>query len=90
MSIENQPIDQFHSLGAGPGRVAGPGSLPQAQAPGPLAETVQDKIEQCWRQGNTISETRLAVHRATGTKPGFEQVRRTFADLSHQFAEAAA
>ena len=42
-------------------------------------------IEQCWNQGQTTQETRQMVERRHGQDPGFDQVRRIFADLSHQF-----
>ena len=45
--------------------------------------TVEHKIEQCWHRGDSIGETRTAVHRATGIKPPAHEVQRAFAELSH-------
>lgn len=44
---------------------------------------VEERIAACWRRGNSIGETRLAVERTTGTKPAAHEVQRIFAELSH-------
>lgn len=52
--------------------------------------SIEEKLFHCWRQGIGIGETRLAVQRAFGTRPSFEQVRTAFADLSHRLGGIAA
>jgi len=48
-----------------------------------MTETVDEAIERCWRRGDSIGETRLAVRRTTGVKPAAHEVQRIFAELSH-------
>lgn len=48
--------------------------------------TIELKIYHCWVGGKSVAETRRAVHRTCGSRPSFEQVRTTFADLSHRYA----
>ncbi len=53
--------------------------------------TIEDRIFHCWHAGNSIGETRDVVRRASGgTDPGFDPVRRRFAEFSHQYARVAA
>lgn len=48
--------------------------------------TPDEKVYRCWQDGRGIRETILAVHRTTGTRLTFDEVRQQFTALSWRFA----
>ncbi len=48
---------------------------------------VDQKISDCWKNGNSIGETRVAIKRNCGVATSFEQIRHQFAALSHIHAQ---
>lgn len=51
----------------------------------PHTQSLEERLFRCWHRGDSIAEARLAIERATGTRPTFEQVHRHFVALSHRF-----
>lgn len=51
----------------------------------PAEAEVEQYVERCWQNGNSIGETRVQLARA-GHQIGFEEVRRRFVSLSWRYA----
>lgn len=47
--------------------------------------STEEKLFRCWADGFGIAQTIAAVRRTCGTTLTFEQVRTTFAEITHRF-----